>query len=207
VGVARDLRFLSLNAPARPYFWVPALQEMDRTLFHVNTTAPQAGIADAVARIVTETAPGWTITSTRTIEGQLRGSLFQQRVAGWTLGLFAAIALLLAAVGLYGIVAYSVAQRTREVGIRLALGARPSEVHTLFVRQAAPIVAGGAIIGLGAAWASTRLIGDLLIGVATTDTFAFLAAPLLLAVVALFAAWIPARRAARIAPLRALRAD
>jgi putative ABC transport system permease protein len=121
------------------------------------------------------------------------------------LGVFAGIALLLAAIGIYGQLAYSVNQRTHEIGIRLALGAQPADILRMVVRQSMMLVAVGAIIGLAGAVALTRVIATMLYGVTATDGRAFLIPTLVLAFVALFASYLPARRAARVDPMIALR--
>jgi ABC-type antimicrobial peptide transport system permease subunit len=121
------------------------------------------------------------------------------------LGLFAAVALTLAALGIYGVLSYAVTQRTREIGIRLALGAAPRDVLGLVLLQGVALVLAGVALGLIAALAVTRLLADLLYGVGATDAMTFIVIPLLLGSVALLACWIPARRATKVDPLIALR--
>jgi putative ABC transport system permease protein len=143
----------------------------------------------------------------RTMEGRLSDSLARQRFATFLLGVFAVIALLLAAVGIYGQLAYSVNQRTREIGIRLALGAQPGSIRRMVVRQSLVLVTLGTVIGLGGALALTRVMSSLLYGITATDATAFFVPPLVLGAVALFSSYLPARQAARVDPMIALRCE
>jgi putative ABC transport system permease protein len=135
----------------------------------------------------------------------LSDSLARRRLSMALLGVFAAVALLLAAVGVYGVLSYSVSQRSREIGIRMALGARPSEVLRLILRQGAKVAITGAALGLAAALVLTRLMSTLLFEISATDPISFGVVTILLGSVAFAACWIPARRATRVAPIIALR--
>jgi predicted permease len=207
VGVARDVSWLSLTEPARPYVWLSGQQLLRGLVFTIRTDAPTGGVTPAIAEVVESVAAGWRVIGARSLEDQLASSLFSQRLAAMVIGAFGLLALLLAAAGLYGVVAFAVAQRTREVGVRLALGARPSAVRGLFVRQSLPFLAIGAVVGLAGAFAATRVLGGMLIGVSATDPVAFLVAPVLLGGAAMLASWVPARRAAKVDPILALRAE
>jgi ABC-type antimicrobial peptide transport system permease subunit len=123
------------------------------------------------------------------------------------LGSFAALALILALVGIYGVVSYSVQQRTPEIGIRIALGAAPGDVRNMVIIHGMKLVLAGLVIGIGAAFGLTRLLASLLFGVQPRDAITFVAVPVLLSAVALFAVWLPARRATRINPMEALRSE
>jgi putative ABC transport system permease protein len=136
---------------------------------------------------------------------RLDGTLAQPRFQSRLLGIFASVAVLLTAVGLYGMLAYSVAQRTHEIGIRTALGAQHGDVLRLIIGQGMTVVFLGIVAGLGGAFAASRLLRDLLFETSATDPFTYAAVAGALALVAILACWIPARRAARVDPLTALR--
>jgi len=132
-------------------------------------------------------------------------SLYAARMGAMLLAVFGGVALLLASIGLYGVMSFAVSRRTRELGIRVALGARPSEVFQLVLRQGMTLVVVGLVIGLGVAWMVTRLLASFLYGVSATDAITFIAIPVLLTGVALLACYVPARRATKVDPLVALR--
>ena len=135
------------------------------------------------------------------------GLLLPHRLSALIVGAFGVLALLLASIGLYGVVSYSVATRTREVGIRMALGAEPARVVRMLTGGGLRLVAVGALIGLGLAFAGGRLMAGLLYGIEATDPVAFAAVPAILTLVATLSAWLPARRATRVDPVRSLRSD
>jgi putative ABC transport system permease protein len=139
------------------------------------------------------------------LDRMLANSIRQQRFTSIVLSVFAGVALLLAAAGLYGVISYSVAQRTHELGIRVALGAQVKDVMQLVLRQGMTYVIAGEVIGIMGAFALTRLLGGLLFGVTPTDAVTFIAVTAVLTVVALLACYIPARRATKVDPLVALR--
>ena len=149
--------------------------------------------------------PNVPIYDVKTMEQWLSGSLARRRFAMLALGLFAGLAMLLAAVGLYGVLAYFVSQRTREIGIRLALGARRIEVLRLVISQGLKLVAIGAAIGLAGAFATSRIVQSFLYGLSSTDPATFIGGTLLLTAVTVLACYLPARRAARVDPIEALR--
>ncbi|MEY2529121.1 MAG: putative transport system permease protein, partial [Verrucomicrobiota bacterium] len=144
------------------------------------------------------------IYNVRTMDDVVMNSLGTRRVSMQLFAVFACAALLLAALGIYGVMAYSVTQRTQEIGLRMALGAQKSDVLGLIIRQGMVLTVIGVIVGLAGAFALTRVIGNLLFGVTATDPATFVAIPLLLLFVALVACYLPARRAARLDPTRAL---
>lgn len=151
--------------------------------------------------------PTIPVSNATSMEAIVRDSVARYTFTSILLSVAAGVALLLAAVGLYGVVSYVVGQRTREIGTRIALGARPGEVEGLFLRKAVVLVMGGLVVGLVLATGLSRLMEGLLYGVEPTNPIAFLAAAVVLTAVAALATWIPARRAARIDPSTALRAD
>jgi putative ABC transport system permease protein len=146
-----------------------------------------------------------TVSAVQTMDEVVARSTASPRFYLLLLGTFAAVALALAAVGIYGVMSYSVARRTNEIGIRMALGARPSDVLRLVMREAVTVTAAGAAAGLAAALALTRLMAGLLYGVAATDPATFAGVCVVLTLVALTATYLPARRATRVDPLTALR--
>jgi ABC-type antimicrobial peptide transport system permease subunit len=145
------------------------------------------------------------VTSLRTMEEHVGQSMLPERLAGGVLSLFGALALALASVGLYGTVAYAVAQRTREIGVRVALGARQGDVLRLVLRRGVRLIAAGLALGLPLAWGASKGLAAVLPGVHATDPLTFAGASALLALVALAATYLPARRAARVNPMVALR--
>jgi predicted permease len=224
VGVVRDAKFASfaLSRPARPMFFVPLAQNVD----YKDTVMPRVELQSHLIRgimLVTSATPGTleplltktladvdpnlTINSVRTMQQQVEASFDQERSVASLAGLFGIVALLLAAVGLYGVTAYTVAQRTNEIGIRMALGADRANVVNLVLRGAFTRVVIGLLVGLPLAVGAGRLIAAQLYGVSFWDPFALAVAAGSLAVCAFFAAIIPAGRAASISPVRALRAE
>ena len=141
------------------------------------------------------------------MEARLSAAVVQPRFYAVFVGCFAALALFLAAFGIYGLLSYTVSQRRREIGVRMALGAKSGDIVTLVVRQGALLVAAGAVAGLLAAAASSRVLDSFLYGINTNDRLTFMAAPVVLVAAALVACWLPAHRAARINPTDALRVE
>jgi putative ABC transport system permease protein len=142
-----------------------------------------------------------------TMEQRLSQSLARRRFSTFLLGAFAVVALILAAIGIYGVIAYSVTQRTQEIGIRMALGARPMKIMGMVVRQSLILTMLGVVVGLAGAYALTRIMASLLYGVSATDLPTFVVPPLVLGAIALVASYFPARRAARVDPTVALRSE
>jgi predicted permease len=224
VGVVRDAKFAGwgLNRPARPMFYVPLAQNVDYKNEVMKRIETQSHFIGGLM-LVTDLAPGTlepmltkalaevdrnlTIISARTMQQQVELSFDQERAVATLASLFGGVALLLAAVGLYGVTAYTVAQRTNEIGIRMALGADQTRVVDLVLRGAFMRVAAGLVVGVPLAVGAGRLIAAQLYGVSFWDPAALVIAAGSLAICAFFAAVIPARRAASISPLDALRAE
>jgi ABC-type antimicrobial peptide transport system permease subunit len=164
-------------------------------------------MADAIIREIHAVDSDVVVYDVRTMQERLHNSLARQRFSTTMLGAFAAFALLLAAVGVYGVMSYLVSQSTHDIGVRIALGAQPGNIVGLVVRQGMEIAAIGIVGGLIGALLLTRLMGSLLFGVTATDTVTFSAVVLILAAVAFSATVIPARRATRVDPMAALREE
>jgi predicted permease len=173
----------------------------------VRSAAPTGTLVPRLTAAIMRVDPFIEVHKAQTAESVIADAVVQPRFAMTLVGAFAVLALILAVIGLYGVIAYSVSQRTREIGVRVALGARPREVVTLILMQGFTLAAVGIVIGVVAAVGTTRVIRSLLFGVSSTDPITFIAAAALIALVAALACYIPARRAALIDPMIALRAD
>ena len=208
IGVARNAKYRSLGEAPRNFIYVTLGQRYFGRIHVLIKTAPGAAApGGAVRRIVAGIDPSLPILRQQSMTEQTATSLFPQRLALYVSAGLGAVALLLVLIGIYGVTAFSVAQRTREIGVRVALGAQRSHVLAMVVRQGLVLVGIGVILGSLAAFAATRLIRDLLYGVPPTDGIALGGAAALLVLAALLASWIPARRAARLDPVIALRSD
>jgi putative ABC transport system permease protein len=206
VGVVGDVRYDSLVNEPEPtvYFSHPLLTYPFMT-FVIRTTGDPAAMTPAVRRELRQIDPEQSVADVRTMNQVMSETVGRARFNTLLLGLFAALATLLAAIGIFGVMNYSVALRTREIGLRMALGAQPARVLMLVLRQGLWLTLVGIGIGLVGALALTRVMSSLLFGVEATDPFTFAAIVLLLGVVSLIACYIPARRATRIDPIIALR--
>jgi putative ABC transport system permease protein len=206
VGVVGDTKTSALDAESGAQLYVPHAQDPAWNFMGVvvRTAGDPAAFATTVRREVQTLDKDQPVYSVRTMDDVVANSLGTRRVSMQLFAVFAGAALLLAAVGIYGVMAYSVTQRTQEIGIRMALGAQKSDVLGLVVRQGMTLTVIGVAVGLAGAFGLTRLIANLLFGVEATDPLTFVAIPLLLLFVALFACYLPARRAARLDPKIAL---
>jgi predicted permease len=208
VGVISDAKQYSTEKEPPIAVYYPFEQFAARNMFLVvRTTRDPAGMSEAVTKEIQAVDPEMPVFDVGTMDQRLHDSLARQRFAMFLLGLFAVIASILAAIGIYGVMAYSVNERTHEIGIRLALGAQPANVLQLVIRQALALTSLGIATGLACAFALTRVMSSLLFGVGATDGLTFVITTLLLGSVALFASYIPARRAARVDPMIALRRE
>ena len=207
VGIVGDARQWGLDRPADPEIYFPFAQiniSSEATLV-VRAAGDPAGLTDAVRRAVREVNGDAPVFRVKTMMEVVAGSTAQQRFNMVLMTVFAGVALVMAAIGMYGVISYSVTQRTHEIGVRMALGASTGAVVKLVVGQGMILASAGVAIGLGASFALTRLMSSLLFGVSPTDPLTFTVISLILVGVALVACFVPARRATRIDPMIALR--
>ena len=210
VGVVADIHQRGLDQALQPMIYAPFQQDRSgfvRFVAFVARTATPAGVADAIRAEVRRAAPDLPIESTVTMDEAVAASVAQPRFRMVLVGLFAATATLIATCGIYGLMAYAVTQRRREIGVRMALGAARRDVLRLVLTRALRIVLAGVVVGLAGAVGVTRVLQRFLFGVTPTDPIAFTIVTLLLIGVGLMAAWLPARRATRIDASVALRAE
>ncbi|HKS29936.1 MAG TPA: ABC transporter permease [Pyrinomonadaceae bacterium] len=207
VGVAGDVHHYGLNAEVSSEMYIPIAQkpQAETTLAVRTSAANPMSLLPAVRREVEAIDKDQPIYNVKTVEHLLSDSVASERLSVTLLGLFAGLAFLLACVGIYGVISYSVTQRTHEIGVRIALGASQRDILKLVVGQGMKMVVLGLVLGLIASFALTRVMASLLFKVSATDPATFLLVSLLLAVVAFLASFIPARRATRVDPMVALR--
>ena len=207
-GIVRSIRHRALDLDPAPEYYLPLAQRAESsTILTVRSGQDPRTLTSAVRRELQSIDPDQPIANVRTLETVTADSVAPRRMSMLMLGAFAGIALLLASVGIYGVISYLVVQRTHEIGVRMALGAQRSDVLQLIVGHAAKLVGIGTLIGLVLAFLSTRLLSALLYNVGAFDVTTFLFVPIALAAVALFASYIPAHRAARADPVVALGHD
>ena len=208
VGIVNNVRQTGLYEQKHEIY-VPYAQERRAFMaprdLVVSTKGDAASVVGAVRQAVWEVDKDQPVSNVRTMEQVVAAAISKERFQSLLLGLFAALALLLACVGLYGVISYAVVQRTHEIGVRMALGAKPVDVLRLVIRQGLGLTIIGLVVGVVVGSVVTRVLADMLYGVGTRDPLTFVGAPLLLLIVALLACYIPARRATRIDPLVALR--
>jgi predicted permease len=207
IGVVPDTVYLrSTEREPRPFFYLPLSQNYENGVsLHVRTAGDPMALVGAVREVTRSLDPRLTLTRPRRLVDEFDRSVETERLLARLTGMLSGIALLLAAVGLYGVMAHSVKQRTREVGLRLALGATPASIMQLVVGGGFRLVAIGSALGLAGAFAGVRFVRNQLFGVEPTDPLTWLAVSALLVSVALLACGIPARRAMRVAPATVLR--
>ena len=205
VGIARDSKYNFIGEGPTPYVYQPLTQVYQPQIsLVVKSGNPKAvlGTMRAEAQQMDRNMP---LTNVYTLDDIFDQSLWAPRMGAWLLAIFAGLSLVLAVIGIYGVMAYSVTQRQRELGIRMALGASRGDVLRLVVGQGLRLAAMGVVVGLAASFAVTRFVSSLLFGVSATDIVTFVVVPVLLAAAALGASYLPARRATRIDPMVALR--
>jgi putative ABC transport system permease protein len=208
VGVAKDSKYNGVGEDPQNFIYQPLAQNYTpQATLHVRSAGDAAALANAVRGAAHALDPSLSVFDVRTLEEQVGNSLQPLKMNVLILVVFGALALLLASIGLYGVASYSVSQRTREIGVRMALGAQPSSVITLVLGHGMILVGAGLAIGLVAAYAAAGLMRSLVVGVSPHDPTTFAATAAVLGAIALLASYIPARRATRIDPLIALRTD
>ena len=208
IGVARDSKYNGVVEDPQNFIYQPLSQNYTpQATLHVRSAGDAASLANAVRSAARELDPSLSLFNVRTLEEQVTDSLQPLEMNVLMLGVFGTLALLLASIGLYGVASYSVQQRTREIGVRMALGAQPSSVLGLVLGHGMILVAAGLAIGLIVAYSAAGLMSALVVGVSTRDPLTFGATAAVLGAIALLASYIPARRATRIDPLIALRTD
>ena len=216
IGIVGDVRNGGLNNDPGPMMYIPQAQVPDAAnalnvgltpiSWVVRTQVEPRSVSDAVQEQLRQ-ASGLPVSNVRTMSDVVSTSTSRQQFNMWLMTVFGGSALLLAAIGIYGLMAYSVEQRTQEIGIRLALGAPATSVKNMIVRQGMTLTLVGVVVGVGSAYLLSRFVSSFLFGVTATDPLIFVAVPLVLSTVALLAVWLPARRASRIDPIIALRAE
>ena len=208
VGVAQDGKYQNLTEDPQPFFYVPTEQSYQplRTI-HVRTSVPPKTLALQIEALIHEVVPNVPITEVKTMNEALQGAngFFLFRFGAQLTSTMGLLGLILAVVGIYSVVSYAAAQRTQEIGIRVAMGASPQDILKMVLRQGLTVVGVGLAVGLLLALAGTRVMGGLIVGIKPTDPLTFGVVLGLLTAIALLACWVPARRATRIDPLVALR--
>ena len=209
IGVCGDTLYADLSGQPPPQFFIPYVQQTQirRLTYQIRTGVRPEAIVPALRRVMHTTDPELPLVNVRTQREQIDSDLQDERLFVTLTSVFGMLALVLASVGIYGVMAYSVARRTNEIGIRLALGAIPRQVLAMVLREASWLSAVGVASGVGASFLFSRLAKSMLFGIAPYDPATLWGAALLLLTVALAASWIPARRAAKVQPIEALRRD
>jgi len=203
IGIVGDIRHRGLESAPNPAMYMPVYGGSVNLV--IRSKGDPVSLAAAVRKEVLQIDPNQPVADVRTMEQWLERAVAGPRYRTTLLGLFALVALALASTGIYGVMSYSVSQRTHEIGVRMALGARRLDVMRLVVRQGMTLVIVGVALGLAGAFALTRLMASLLFGVTAKDPFTFVAVSALLTLVAFVACYLPARRATKVDPLVALR--
>ena len=207
VGFVKDAKYSEVKAEIPPLFFMPYRQDpqIGSINFYVRTALDPRQLMPSITSTVARLDPNLPVDSLKTLEQQVRENVFLDRMISTLAAAFAVLATLLAAIGLYGVLAYTVTQRTREIGVRMALGADAGAVRMMVLRQVAIMTVIGAVVGLAGALGLGRLAESLLYQMKGTDPLVFVLATVALAIVALAAGYVPARRAAAIDPMRALK--
>jgi macrolide transport system ATP-binding/permease protein len=206
VAVAKDIKYFQIAEEPLPYMYLPLEQSYaSMAVLHVRSTGAPGPLLTSVRNVVRSLDPNLPIFDARTVQEHLKTAVFAQRMGANLLGAMGVLAILLAAIGLYGVIAYAVSQRTQEMGIRLALGAAPRDLLRMVLRHGLVLTVSGLLIGLSLSLVVSGFMRSLLPGIAPRDPITFIAVPLVLIAVATIAALIPARRAGAVDPVVALR--
>ena len=206
VGVVKDVRLKSLREPSPPTYYLPNIYDPGHdSAFALRTMSAPSAMVASLRQVAHEVDPTIRIRDVRSLNDVVNTSLHQERVLAQLGGFLSIFALTLACLGLYGVLSFSVAQRTREIGVRMALGAQRKDVLSLVVGRGLKLALLGLALGLIAAFAVTRFVSGLLYGVTPTDPVTFGGVSLLLLLVAGLASWLPARRATKLDPMTVLR--
>jgi predicted permease len=208
IGVAADAKYADLRSPVPPTMYVAAAQRPGgEANFALRVTVPPGGVFNAIRAAVREIDPSLPVLNLRTLDEQIDRLHGQERLFARLSGFFGMLALGLASVGLYGLMSYATLQRTNEIGLRIALGARPARVVAMMLGESLALVGVGIAAGIGGAWASSRLVASMLYGLSLADPVTYLSVAAVLVAVALLASFLPALRASRVDPMTALRAE
>src|SRR5437763_1095076 len=208
VGIAREVKVTSLTERPRPLVYLPIQQDYaPQVTLHVRAAGDATQLIATLRGEIQSLDPKLSVLNVESMSERVNQSLQGERTQATLLGAAGVLALLLAAVGLYGVMSYMVAQRTREIGIRMALGAGRRNVMGLVLKQGAVMVSAGLVIGLGAAFGLTRVVASSMFGVTAVDPLTFAGTSLVLLLVALAASYLPARRATKVDPIIALRTE
>jgi predicted permease len=206
IGIARNSNYGNLNEIPEPFLYAPVFQDYyPFTIIHVRVSGDPLAFSPTVEKVVHELNPNLPVFDVTTLKSHVQIASTGERIAGTFVGAFGLVALVLAAVGIYGVIAYTTRQRTHEIGVRMALGAKRSDVFRLVLSQGLRLTLIGLAVGLALSLAATRLLRRELFGVTTTDVPTFVGVAALLCIVALTACYVPARRATRVRPMAALR--
>jgi predicted permease len=208
VGIVGDVKQGSLDAETTPHVYRPYSQEPVRSLnFVARSVGEPASLAPTLRAAIWGLDPQLVMARVRTMDQVIKESTSPRRFNLFLLGAFAVLAMVLAAIGIYGVISYSVARRSHEIGIRMALGAHPSNIITLILRQGLLLLGMGVAIGVGGALVLTRFLSSFLYGIRPADPVTFVGVIIILTGIGLLASYIPARRAVRVDPMSTLRND
>ncbi|HEY2460319.1 MAG TPA: ABC transporter permease [Candidatus Acidoferrum sp.] len=208
IGIVQDGKYRDITEQPQPYIYLPLAQSyVPMRVLYVRTSVPPESLALSVQEQIRELAPGLPVTEVQTMSKSLQGAngFFFYRFGAQLTAVMGLLGLILAIVGIYSVGSYVAAQRTQEIGIRMALGAAPPDILKMILRQGLGVIAIGLVLGLAIAFAGTRVLAGMFVGIKPTDPVTFVAVVAVLSAIALIASWIPARRATRVDPLVALR--